>query len=130
MKQVSGTLRLELAQYRELESFAQFGSDLDSDSSRRLEKGKRLMQILKQDQYKPLDVEKQIMILYATVNDFLSDIKVEDIRKFESEFLEFMDTHHREVGKLILSEKSLTDEVKTSLEAAIIEFKKVFLQDK
>ena len=82
MKQVTGTLRLELAQYRELESFAQFGSDLDSDSSRRLEKGKRLMEILKQDQYKPLDVEKQVMILYATINDFLSDVKVSDIRKF------------------------------------------------
>lgn len=81
MKQVSGTLRLELAQYRELESFAQFGSDLDSDSSRRLQKGKRLMEVLKQDQYQPLDVEKQVMMLYATVNDFLSDIKVSDIRK-------------------------------------------------
>ena len=69
MKQVSGTLRLELAQYRELESFAQFGSDLDSDSSRRLQKGKRLMEVLKQDQYQPLDVEKQVMMLYATVND-------------------------------------------------------------
>ena len=129
MKQVSGTLRLELAQYRELESFAQFGSDLDSDSSRRLEKGKRLMEILKQDQYQPLDVEKQVMILYATVNDFLSDIKVADIKKFEREFLEFMDTHHREVGKAILSEKTLTDDIKSALEGAIIEFKKVFLQE-
>ena len=129
MKQVSGTLRLELAQYRELESFAQFGSDLDSDSSRRLEKGKRLMEILKQDQYKPLDVEDQVMILYATVNDFLSDIKVSDIRKFEREFLEFMDTHHREVAKSIITEKTLTDEIKTNLEAAIVEFKKVFLQE-
>lgn len=128
MKQVSGTLRLELAQYRELESFAQFGSDLDSDSSRRLEKGKRLMEILKQDQYKPLDVEKQVMILYATVHDFLSDIKVSDIRKFEREFLEFMDTHHREIGKSIITEKTLTDEIITSLEAAIVEFKKIFLQ--
>lgn len=129
MKQVSGTLRLELAQYRELESFAQFGSDLDSDSSRRLQKGKRLMEVLKQDQYQPLDVEKQVMMLYATVNDFLSDIKVSDIRKFEKEFLEFMDTHHREIGKAIITEKLLTDEIKSNLEAAIIEFKKVFLQE-
>ena len=129
MKQVSGTLRLELAQYRELESFAQFGSDLDSDSSRRLQKGKRLMEVLKQDQYQPLDVEKQVMMLYATVNDFLSDIKVSDIRKFEREFLEFMDTHHREVGKAIGTEKVLTDDIKSNLEAAIIEFKKVFLQE-
>ena len=129
MKQVSGTLRLELAQYRELESFAQFGSDLDNDSARRLEKGKRLMEILKQDQYKPLDVEKQVEILYLTVNDFLSDIKVSDIRKFESEFYEFMDTHYREVGKAILEEKTLTDQIKAKLEEAIVEFKKIFLQE-
>ncbi|MDO5516614.1 MAG: F0F1 ATP synthase subunit alpha [Clostridium sp.] len=129
MKQVSGTLRLELAQYRELESFAQFGSDLDNDSARRLEKGKRLMEILKQDQYKPLDVEKQVEILYATVNDFLSDIKVSDVRRFESEFFEFMDTHYREVGKSILQEKTLTDEIKSKLEEGIVEFKKIFLQE-
>ena len=129
MKQVSGTLRLELAQYRELESFAQFGSDLDNDSARRLEKGKRLMEILKQDQYKPIDVEKQVEILYATVNDFLSDIKVSDVKRFESEFFEFMDTHYREVGKLILQEKTLTDEIKSKLEEGIFEFKKIFLQE-
>lgn len=129
MKQVSGTLRLELAQYRELESFAQFGSDLDNDSARRLEKGKRLMEILKQDQYKPLDVEKQVEILYATVNDFLSDIKVSDVRRFESEFFEFMDTHYREVGKSILEQKTLTDEIKSKLEEGIVEFKKIFLQE-
>ena len=129
MKQVSGTLRLELAQYRELESFAQFGSDLDNDSARRLEKGKRLMEILKQDQYKPLDVENQVEILYATVNDFLSDIKVSDVKRFEREFFEFMDTHYREVGKQILQEKTLTDEIKSKLEEGIVEFKKIFLQE-
>lgn len=80
MKQVSGTLRLELAQYRELASFAQFGSDLDKDTQARLEKGKRLIEILKQDQYKPMAVEKQIMIIYAAVNNFLLDIKVSDIK--------------------------------------------------
>lgn len=127
MKQVSGTLRLELAQYRELASFAQFGSDLDADTSRRLEKGKRLVEILKQDQYSPMRVENQIMILYAAVNDYLSDIKVEDIRKFEKDFLEYMDTQHREVGKEILEKKVLTDELKASLEKGIAEFKKIFL---
>lgn len=128
MKQVSGTLRLELAQYRELAAFAQFGSDLDNDSKKRLEKGKRLTEILKQDQYKPMDVEKQIMVLYAAVNDFLSDIDVKDIKKFESEFLEYSDTHYRELMKNILTVKTLTPEIKTSLEEAIVEFKKVFLQ--
>jgi F-type H+-transporting ATPase subunit alpha len=129
MKQASGTLRIELAQYRELAAFAQFGSDLDKDAKMRLEKGKRLVEILKQGQYKPMDVEKQIMILYSAVNDFLSDIKVSDIKKFEAEFLEFMDTHHREVGKAIIEQKVLSDEIKTGLESAIFEFKKMFLQN-
>ncbi|MDQ0148813.1 F0F1 ATP synthase subunit alpha [Eubacterium multiforme] len=128
MKQVSGTLRLELAQYRELESFAQFGSDLDADTSRRLEKGKRMVEILKQNQYSPMPVENQVIILYAAVNDYLSDIKVEDIRKFEKDFLEYMDTQYREVGKEIVEKKVLTDELKASLEKGITEFKKIFLQ--
>ena len=129
MKQVTGTLRLELAQYRELAAFSQFGSDLDKDASKRLEKGKRLMEVLKQDQYSPMPVEKQIIILYAAVNDFLSDIKVSDIRKFEAELLEYMDTHHRDVLKNILSIGELTDDVKKSIEESIVEFKKVFLQE-
>ncbi|MEG1003596.1 F0F1 ATP synthase subunit alpha [Clostridium sp.] len=127
MKQVSGTLRLELAQYRELASFAQFGSDLDQDTARRLEKGKRLIEILKQDQYSPMAVEDQVTILYVAINDYLSDIKVEDIRKFEKEFLEYMDTQYREVGRKIIEKKVLDDEIKSSLETAIIEFKKIFL---
>jgi F-type H+/Na+-transporting ATPase subunit alpha len=129
MKQVSGTLRLDLAQYRELEAFAQFGSDLDNDSSRRLEKGKRLVEVLKQSQYSPMDVEKQVIILYAAVNDFLSDIKVTDIKKFEQGLLEYIDTHHREVEKSIITEKTLTDEIKKQLEVVIVEFKKIFLQE-
>lgn len=129
MKQVSGTLRLELAQYTELAAFAQFGSDLDSDSKRRLEKGKRILEVLKQEKYKPMDVEKQIVILYATLNDFLSDIRVKDIRRFEDEFLEFMDTHHRDVLKQIIDEKQLSDNLKENIEKCIIEFKKEFLKD-
>ena len=127
MKQVSGTLRLELAQYRELASFAQFGSDLDQDTSRRLEKGKRLVEVLKQDQYSTMPVQDQIMILYVAINDYLSDVKVEDIRKFEKEFLEYMNTQYREVGKSIIEKKVLDDEIKSSLETAITEFKKIFL---
>ena len=129
MKQVSGTLRLELAQYRELQSFAQFGSDLDKDSKKRLEKGKRLVEVLKQDQYSPMAVEKQIAILYAVVNDLLSDIKVSDVRRFESELLEYMDTHNRELLKKIVEGKVLSDEIKTELDNSIVEFKKLFLQD-
>ena len=111
MKQVSGTLRLELAQYRELAAFAQFGSDLDGDSKRRLEKGIRLTEILKQGQYKPMSVEKQIIILYAAVNDFLSDIDIKKIKKFESKFIEFIDTHYRDLRKQLAAEKELTSEV-------------------
>lgn len=127
MKQVSGTLRLELAQYRELAAFAQFGSDLDKESKRRLEKGKRLTEILKQPQYKPLSVEKQIMILYAGVDNHLMDIPVNKIRKFEDEFLAFIDTHHREIGEEIISTGELKDDIKLKLNEAIDEFKKVFL---
>ena len=129
MKQVSGTLRLELAQFRELEAFTQFGSDLDSDSKRRLEKGKRIVEVLKQDQYNPMDVEKEILILYAVVNDFLSDIDVSDIRKFEAEFLEYADTHYRDLLKEIVEVGALTDEIKVKIENSILEFKKIFLQN-
>lgn len=127
MKQVAGTLRLELAQYRELAAFAQFGSDLDKEAKARLEKGKRLVEILNQDQYNPMPVEKQIMILYAAVNNYLSDIKVSEIKKFEKEFLEYMDTHNRNLGKRIVEEKELTDSIKEELNKAIEEFKKIFL---
>ena len=124
MKQVSGTLRLDLAQYRELASFAQFGSDLDKDTKKRLEKGKRLVEILKQDQYVPMSVDKQIMILYAGVHEHLMDVPVSKIRLFEKQFLEFMDTNHKEVSELILERKELDNEIEDKLVAAIDEFKK------
>ena len=129
MKKVAGPLKLLYSQYKELAAFSQFGSDLDSDSKRRLEKGKRILEVLKQEQYKPMDVEKQIVILYATLNDFLSDIRVKDIRRFEDQFLEFMDTHHRDVLKQIIDEKQLSDNLKENIEKCIIEFKKEFLKD-
>ncbi|SCK04706.1 ATP synthase subunit alpha [uncultured Clostridium sp.] len=129
MKQVSGTLRLELAQYRELSAFAQFGSDLDRDSKKRLEKGKRIVEILKQDQYKPMPVERQILVLYAIINDFLSDIKVEDVIRFEREFLEFANTHYRDLLKKIVREKTLTEEIKKEIEECINEFKIMFKRD-
>lgn len=129
MKQVCGTLRLELAQYRELAAFAQFGSDLDKDTKRRIEKGKRLVEILKQDQYNPMPVEKQIIILFAGVNDFLMDIPVTRIKKFERELLEYMDTYNRDLEKEIIEKGVLTDEIKESLTKAINEFKKSFLAE-
>ncbi|OFI01401.1 ATP synthase subunit alpha [Clostridium acetireducens DSM 10703] len=129
MKQISGTLRLELAQYRELAAFAQFGSDLDKESKNRLEKGKRLTEILKQDQYKPMDVENQILILYSVVNDFLMDIPVNKIRKFEKEFLEYINVHNKDIIDEIRDRKVLDDELKTKIDKAIEEFKKAFLAE-
>ena len=129
MKQVTGTLRLELAQYRELAAFAQFGTDLDKDAKMRLEKGKRLMEILRQDQYSPVPVEKQVMIFFAGSGNHLADIPVTQITRFESEFFEFMDTHHREIGKAILTDKALDDKLKQQLTEAIDEFKKIFSID-
>lgn len=127
MKQVTGTLRIELAQYRELASFAQFGSDLDKDTKKRLEKGKRLIEILKQDQYVPMAVEDQIMILYAGVNEHIMDIPVSKIRLFEKQFLEFMNTYHKEVPDLIKERKQLDSEIEEKLVEGIKEFKQKFL---
>lgn len=127
MKQVAGTLRIDLAQYRELASFAQFGSDLDKESKRTLEKGKRLTEILKQPQYKPMAVEKQVMILFAASRNYIMDIPVERISEFEEEFLDYMDTHHREIGDEIKEKQVISDELSDKLRNAIEEFKKIFL---
>lgn len=129
MKQVAGTLRLDLAQYRELAAFSQFGSDLDKESVKRLEKGKRLVEILKQPQYKPMPVEKEVIILYAVVNNHLSDIPVNKIKLFEEELFKYMDTHYREIEKEILENGKLTDELKSKLDKAINDFKNVFLSE-
>lgn len=129
MKQVSSTLRIELAQYRELVNFTQFGSDLDKETVKRLEKGKRLIEILKQGQYAPMDVEKQIIIIYCGVNDFLSDIPVHKVKAFEKEFLEYISTHYRDIPNSIKEKQELDSEIKERLNMAITEFKKVFLTE-
>lgn len=129
MKQVSGTLKLELAQYRELASFSQFGSDLDKETKRRLDKGERLVEILKQDQYVPMPVERQVVILYAGVNDFLMDIPVSKIKIFEKSFFDYIDTHHRDIFSDITTKKQLDDELKKKLNETIEEYKKIFLAE-
>lgn len=128
MKQVSGSLRLELAQYRELEAFSKFGSDLDKDTKNRLEKGKRLVEILKQDRYEPLDQKYQIIILYAGVNNYLNDIKVKDIKKFEKEFFKYIKENEIILLDLLNREKKITEEIQKEIEEAIITFKKFFLK--
>jgi F-type H+-transporting ATPase subunit alpha len=126
MKQVSGSLRLELAQYRELAAFAQFGSDLDREAKERIEKGQRIVEVLKQDQYSPLAIEEQVCILYCAVNNHLREIPVNEIKRFEKEFIEFMKTHHRDVLAMIVDRKELNEEIKTALNNSINEFKASF----
>jgi len=126
MKKVAGRLRLELAQYRELAAFAQFGSDLDKETQERLSQGERILQILKQLQYDPMSVEKQVMIIYALTNKFLADIELEDVRNFEAGFLKFMDDQYSEVGKNIATTGNLDAETEEKLKEAIESFKKQF----
>jgi len=127
MKKVAGSLKLELAQYRELQSFAQFGSDLDAETRRTLEHGARLMEMLKQAQYKPVSVENQVMLIYSANQRYLEDIPVDRIGEFEKEFYNFMDLKHPEIGVTIRESGILTDETKEKLNASIEEFKKEFM---
>ncbi|WDV46085.1 F0F1 ATP synthase subunit alpha [Clostridiaceae bacterium M8S5] len=126
MKKVSGSLRLDLGQYRELAAFAQFGSDLDADTQATLAQGERIMEILKQPQYSPVPVEKQVMIIYAVTRKHLSDIPVEKITAFSDEFLLFMDNNYPQVGKGILETKNLDENIEAELVKAINEFKANF----
>ena len=124
MKKVSGTLRLDLASYRELESFAQFGSDLDPATREKLERGKRTVEVLKQDLHKPISVEKQVMILYALTHGFLDDVEVKDIHRFEQELYAYLDAHETEAVKHIIETKDLpATEV---MDGVIAAFKKTF----
>ena len=123
MKQVAGTLRLELAQFRELEAFVQFASELDKATQKQIARGQRMVELLKQPPNKPVPVEKQVAIIYAGVNGYLDDVPVEAVQKFEQEFYVFLDNEHPEVLELIKTEKKLTDEIKAKLDNAIKEFK-------
>ena len=124
MKKVAGTLRLDLAAFRELESFAQFGSDLDKITLAKLERGKRTVEVLKQDLNKPLKVEKQVAILYALTKGYLDDIPVQDIVRFEREFLSWLDTNHTNVLDHVRTTKELASDAE--YDAAINAFKKTF----
>lgn len=124
MKKVSGTMKLILAQFRELQSFAQFGSDIDSDTTQRLESGKRLMEILKQKQYSPISVENQIMIIYAAINGYLNDIELERIASFEDNLYEFMAMKYPEISQEIVTTGNMSAETEKLLIQGIEEFKK------
>jgi F-type H+-transporting ATPase subunit alpha len=126
MKQVAGPLRLSLAQYRELEAFSQFGSDLDAATQRQLARGARLVEVLKQPQYQPVPVEKQVAIIYAVTNGDLDDVEVPHIRQWERDFLEYLEASHPAVLKDIRTKKALDDELTGRLKAAIAAFKPLF----
>jgi F-type H+/Na+-transporting ATPase subunit alpha len=126
MKKVAGTMRIDLAQYRELEAFAQFGSELDKASQSQLDRGARTVEILKQPQYAPVPVEEQIVTIWAVTNGKLDDIPVADVRRFETELREFMDSRHSELMQGLRSDGQLTDERVTALESAIDAFRQSF----
>jgi F-type H+-transporting ATPase subunit alpha len=119
MKKVAGSLRLDLAQYRELEAFAQFGSELDKSTMQQLERGRRMVEVLKQRQYEPMPVAEQVAILWAGANGHLDNVPVDRVREFERDFLEYLRNAHPEVLEKIRSEKELSDEVVKMLEAAV-----------
>jgi F-type H+-transporting ATPase subunit alpha len=127
MRQVAGSLRLDLSQYRELAAFAQFGADLDRQTQARLGRGERMYEILKQEQYKPLPVEEQAISLYMAVNGYVDSIATADVVRFEREFLDFLRKEHAEILSELRSIKELTEEIETSLKKLIVEFKKDFV---
>jgi F-type H+-transporting ATPase subunit alpha len=124
MRQVSGALRIDLAQYRELAAFAQFGSDLDPSTRARLERGQRATEVLKQPENEPLSMPQEVFILYALSRGFLDDIPVNRIQDFEKALDQFMDASHPDIGQAIADEKQLTPEIEEKLRAALDEFKK------
>ena len=127
MKQVAGTLRLDLAQYRELAAFAQFGSDLDKATQARLNRGARCMEILKQPQYQPMPVEEQVMVIFAATRGYLDDIPLEKVKEFEQGLLQFLRKEKPEIGKSIREAKKIEPDTEEKLKAAIEEFKKTFV---
>jgi len=126
MKQVAGSLRLDLAQYREMAAFAQFGSDLDPATQRMLARGARLVEVLKQDQFVPQDVARQVVIIFAATNGYVDDLEPSKVRRYESELHSFIESTHPDLYRTIRDKRELTAEVKTKLAAVLDEFKGVF----
>jgi F-type H+/Na+-transporting ATPase subunit alpha len=126
MKQVAGTLKLELAQFRELEAFAAFASDLDAATKAQLARGRRLVEILKQPQYTPYRVEKQVLLIFAATNGFIDAIPETDVLRYEKELMEFLEQKHKALVQKIVADKAIKDDAKATLKAALEEFKGVF----
>lgn len=130
MKQIAGRMRLDLAQYRELAAFAQFGSDLDKSTKEQLDRGVRMVETLKQAQYSPLRVDEQILVIYTAVRGFLSDIPVNQVVNFQRDFLKFMNSNHPEIGQTIVEKQKLDDALEASINSAIEEFKSTYSYNK
>ena len=128
MKKIAAPIRTELAQYRELASFAQFGSELDADTKEKLAQGERIKEVLKQPQYQPMPVQYQVIIIYAVTKRFLLDVPVEDITRFEKEFFDYLDTKHPEIPEAIAEEKVISDATEEKLVKALNDFKAEFLK--
>jgi F-type H+-transporting ATPase subunit alpha len=127
MKQVAGRLRLDMSQFREKEAFAQFGTELDKATLQQLERGRRLVEVLKQGQYKPMSVEDQVAVIYCGVNGLLDDIPIADIRRFEEEFLGHLKEKVQNILKAIKEEKQISDKIEEELKQAVKEFKSLFV---
>jgi F-type H+-transporting ATPase subunit alpha len=126
MKQVAGSLKLDLAQFRELEAFTQFGSDLDEATQKQLNRGQRMVELLKQDQYVPVPVAKQVIIIWAGTKGHLDDIPVASIRRFEREFLAFCEKSYPDIEHTLAKELKISDDISKKLENAVREFKSQF----
>ena len=118
-----GSLRLDLAAYRELEAFAQLGTDLDKATQRQLDRGARLVELLKQPQYKPMSIEQQVMVIYAATNGFLDDVPVNKVQNFQNEFLKFVDTRVAALRQGMAEKKEMTPEFEAQLKQALNDFK-------
>ena len=127
MRQVAGSLRLDLAQYREMAAFAQFGSDLDTTTQRLLSRGSRLVEILKQGQYQPLPTERQVLIIYAGTNGFVDQLPESALKKYESELHRFIDNQHQDIFEDIRTKRELTDDLKNKMDVALKEFNEGFV---
>ena len=130
MRQVAGSLKLELAQYRELAAFAQFGSDLDKTTQDQLERGKRLVEVLKQGQYVPLSFSKQILIIYAGTNGFLDDLALEEVLPFEKALYQHVETANPGLLKAIAEKKVLDDALKAEMQKTLQDFKGRFVAER
>jgi F-type H+-transporting ATPase subunit alpha len=126
MSQIAGELRLELSQYRELEAFAEFSADLDEESKAQLARGDRLMEILKQDQYRPMSVEEQVVALFVGVENHVAEIEVAEVRRFEQEWLRFVHEEHEEIFEALRDSQEVTDKLRARLDEAVTEFKERF----